>query len=642
MARSTQLLSAAIGVILCLSTFPIVAHMTVTVDSVTWKQTIDNFTSTHLKCSPPTQLQPEFASENVGNGSWDDLSSTLLYLAATGCKRSLCGASDNRTCIEEQLIDLQVVDDNSISVERRLDALNSFLRKLSDNYRPSPTKTTSQCETADVILKELQLNKNQSVFKLLVNHLLRGDCFITSSNDHATGYTWSESNWSNINASVFEKVIGDVNSISKQCNCQSNRCKRHVAIEATPSICLNGKDLFIISDQDKSDLLSREELIKYVCPPLMDQLLSSGNIGLSETNTNATGDGYSSNSIAYIYGTVSVTIISLCSIFGVVIIPCMRSRGYSYVMTALIGMGFGILTGDAILHLLPQAVGLHDIIHEGNDAPHTELIPPYLFKCIGVLAAIYALFLFESLSSIVMPGHSHDHGHQETKDGNGHMHGNGLNQLTAPVTVLDVKKSLSQEVLEIGENGLQTSSNSSLYGESSTSGEIATVELAAEDPIICCNLKSLALVITLGDTFHNFADGLIIGAAFASGLQGGLSSSLAIFCHEIPHELGDFAILLSTGLSRRNVIFINILSSLSSFAGLYIGIAIGSDQSAVQWALAITAGLFLFVALGDMMPELKKQSVESPWKQVLIQNIAVLSGMIFMAFMSIYEDEIRW
>lgn len=69
-------------------------------------------------------------------------------------------------------------------------------------------------------------------------------------------------------------------------------------------------------------------------------------------------------------------------------------------------------------------------------------------------------------------------------------------------------------------------------------------------------------------------------------------------CH---YPIGDFAILLTTGLSRKKVIIINLLSSLTAFIGLYIGLAIGSDEVTVQWTMAITAGMFIFVALGDMV-----------------------------------------
>lgn len=103
-------------------------------------------------------------------------------------------------------------------------------------------------------------------------------------------------------------------------------------------------------------------------------------------------------------------------------------------------------------------------------------------------------------------------------------------------------------------------------------------------------------MVLLGDALHNFADGLAIGAAFTESASVGIATTITVFCHELPHELGDYAILVSSGLSRGRALLFNFLSSLTAFIGLYIGISVSTDDTVRQWIFAITAGLFLYIA----------------------------------------------
>lgn len=114
-------------------------------------------------------------------------------------------------------------------------------------------------------------------------------------------------------------------------------------------------------------------------------------------------------------------------------------------------------------------------------------------------------------------------------------------------------------------------------------------------------LSSLALIITLGDSIHNLLDGVAIGIAFSNSIASGISTAIAVLFHELPHEFGDFAVLLSTGLSVRRAAVVNLLAALTAFIGLYVGLLLGANEAANRWALAICAGLFLYVALVDMV-----------------------------------------
>ena len=98
---------------------------------------------------------------------------------------------------------------------------------------------------------------------------------------------------------------------------------------------------------------------------------------------------------------------------------------------------------------------------------------------------------------------------------------------------------------------------------------------------------------------------LAIGAAFAAGYMSGLSTSVAVLCHELPHEIGDFAMLIKAGMTIKQAIFYNVLSSILAMVGMVFGLLVAASLPQVTpWLFSATAGIFLYVALVDMMPEL--------------------------------------
>ncbi|KAF6101137.1 solute carrier family 39 member 4 [Phyllostomus discolor] len=151
-------------------------------------------------------------------------------------------------------------------------------------------------------------------------------------------------------------------------------------------------------------------------------------------------------------------------------------------------------------------------------------------------------------------------------------------------------------------------------------------------------LRLLPYMITLGDGLHNFADGLALGAAFATSWKTGLATSLAVFCHEVPHELGDFAALLHAGLSAPRALLLNLASALTAFAGLYVALAMGVGEESESWILAVAIGLFLYVALCDMLPAMLRVRDRRPWLLFLLHNVGLLGGWAILLLLSLYED----
>ncbi|XP_046498053.1 zinc transporter ZIP4 isoform X2 [Equus quagga] len=164
--------------------------------------------------------------------------------------------------------------------------------------------------------------------------------------------------------------------------------------------------------------------------------------------------------------------------------------------------------------------------------------------------------------------------------------------------------------------------------------------LSPEPRRLSPGLRLLPYMITLGDAVHNFADGLAVGAAFASSWKTGLATSLAVFCHELPHELGDFAALLHAGLSVRRALLLNLASAVTAFAGLYVALAVGVDEDSEAWILAVATGLFLYVALCDMLPAMLNMRDPRPWLLFLLHNVGLLGGWTVLLLLSLYEDNI--
>jgi len=115
------------------------------------------------------------------------------------------------------------------------------------------------------------------------------------------------------------------------------------------------------------------------------------------------------------------------------------------------------------------------------------------------------------------------------------------------------------------------------------------------------DIKLIAWMVLMGDGLHNFADGLAIGTSFASSLPLGFGTSIAVLCHELPHEIGDFAVLRNAGVSLRRALIFNALSGVLCCIGTFVGLIIGGNPAFSNWAFLFIAGVFLYISLVDMV-----------------------------------------
>jgi zinc and cadmium transporter len=135
-------------------------------------------------------------------------------------------------------------------------------------------------------------------------------------------------------------------------------------------------------------------------------------------------------------------------------------------------------------------------------------------------------------------------------------------------------------------------------------------------------------MILIGDSLHNFLDGILIAAAFLTDLHLGIVTSLAVAAHEIPQEVGDFAVLLHSGFSRSRAFLYNVLTSLTTVAGGVLSyFALQPMQTALPYILAIAASSFIYIAVADLIPTLH-QRVEG--KAGLQQVLLIAAGILLI------------
>ncbi|MGD8407928.1 MAG: ZIP family metal transporter, partial [Thiohalophilus sp.] len=135
---------------------------------------------------------------------------------------------------------------------------------------------------------------------------------------------------------------------------------------------------------------------------------------------------------------------------------------------------------------------------------------------------------------------------------------------------------------------------------------------------------------------HNLVDGVLIAAAFMTDIHLGIVTAMAVAAHEIPQEVGDFAVLLHSGFSRRKAFVFNVLSSLTTIIGALLAYySLADMQDALPYVLAIAASSFIYIAVADLIPGLHKRvEISATVQQILLILLGVL--VIYLAHSTLH------
>ncbi|KAL4916878.1 ZIP zinc transporter-domain-containing protein [Aspergillus aurantiobrunneus] len=291
-------------------------------------------------------------------------------------------------------------------------------------------------------------------------------------------------------------------------------------------------------------------------------------------------------------------------------------------LSVMVAFAVGGLLGDTLFHLLPE-------IFLGEDSPdHVRfvMVEPNrnLLLGLGIMVGFFTFVAMDKTLRIATGGEGHDHSHSHSQEAH-----------ESAVTT-----------------GATTTSNSTeLKNRKSAKSEPNTTDPAPAKEEINTSVKLGGYLNLIADFTHNITDGLAMSSSFYASPTIGATTTVAVFFHEIPHEVGDFALLIQSGFSKRKAMGAQFITAIGAFLGTLIGIAVqelgGSNLTAADgitvspasgllgtsltlgdMLLPFTAGTFLYVGTVSVIPELletgKNKSVEI--QKTIVQFIAVAVG----------------
>ncbi|KAL4219047.1 hypothetical protein ACF0H5_021630 [Mactra antiquata] len=313
----------------------------------------------------------------------------------------------------------------------------------------------------------------------------------------------------------------------------------------------------------------------------------------------------------WIEAITATAIISVSPVFILLFIPLENTEKHQPLLKILLSFASGGLLGDAFLHLIPHAVSPHS--HGGGDDGHTH-------------------------------SHSHDHGHSHGGEG-GHSHDMsvGLWVLAGIIAFLMVEKFVrivkgdhghshgpkAPAVKDEKKSDKKDKDSSKETTDKKTDKVVKTEDKPVED------IKVAGYLNLAADFAHNFTDGLAIGASFMMGQNLGIITTITIFLHEIPHEIGDFAILVQSGCSKKKAMMLQFSTAIGAMMGTICSLfAEGVGDAATAWILPFTAGGFIYIATVSVIPELLE---DTKLGQSIKEIIALLIGVYMMVLIGQFE-----
>ncbi|XP_029135837.1 zinc transporter ZIP12 isoform X1 [Labrus bergylta] len=543
------------------------------------------------------------------------------------------------------LTNLHPAEDNSFLSTSETE---SILQLINQHYDPSNADSPYdfQCIDAIRLFKDVNVQESEgagmssvpNVAAAIISHILQGHCFGPKdlpSPAFFTDYIFQSLNrTTNLQITDLEELLHQL-GIGRGDSTHSHYSKRESIAGSSQNgaghfldgcnhetklghdwgeVCFSANQLVDIFELNHTSPISKEHF-RQICPAIIQQLLGNACESAEQSRQGALPTPFEK----YGYSTAAVLLITVGSMLGICLIffnSCQET--YTLILQLFVGLAVGTLSGDALLHLIPQILGLHHDSHSHDDELLTEE-KEYLWRILGIIAGIYGFFLIERIFSFLVPSHGHGH----SGDLPLQLKCNGQSQRGKSISTIQLG---SVEDLECAETSPQRT-ETRRPSHQSKQGQ---------------GVPLLAVMVIVGDSLHNFADGLVVGAAFSSSAETGMATTVAILCHEIPHEMGDFAVLLSSGLSVRTAVLMNFLSALTAFMGLYIGLFVSAEMEVQQWIFAVTAGIFLYLSLVEMLPEMSRVKTDRPFLLFVLQNLGLLMGWACLLLLALFEHELKF
>nr|CAI5841943.1 unnamed protein product [Callosobruchus analis] len=307
----------------------------------------------------------------------------------------------------------------------------------------------------------------------------------------------------------------------------------------------------------------------------------------------------------WLHAMASTILISAAPFFILFFVPVDSTDTEQPLLKVLLAFASGGLLGDAFLHLIPHAAMAiedgenshsHSHSHSHTHSHDGEAHGPHDMSVgLWVLGGILAFLVVEKGVRIIKGSHGHSHQH---------------------VKVVEKKKVKAKGCDDEVEEEVKEEVKTEVIKEIKVAGYL---NLAA-------------------DFSHNFTDGLAIGSSYLAGNTIGIVTTITILLHEVPHEIGDFAILLQSGVSRKNAMLLQLTTALGAVAGTALSLLAqnSSGAMAATWILPFTAGGFIYIALVSVIPELLDEEKPSVI-QTFFQVAAMLAGVGMMVLIAEYE-----
>lgn len=305
---------------------------------------------------------------------------------------------------------------------------------------------------------------------------------------------------------------------------------------------------------------------------------------------------------------------------------------YQPLLKVLLSFASGGLLGDAFLHLIPHAISPHSHGEDGEHHHHHHDEHDHSAStAVGmwVMAGVVAFLWIEKVVRLMQGGEGchHHHAHQEEKE---------EQKEEAEETTSEEKKSDDSSDGELRKRNVKGQDDGSTEEKAEDEEKIEekkeTAEVVEEEkPMKVAGYLNLA-----ADFFHNFTDGLAIGASFLGGQKLGFITTLTILFHEVPHEIGDFAILVQSGCDKKKAMWLQLSTATGAMLGCVIGLlAENVGEATTSWILPFTAGGFIYIATVSVIPELLKET--SDLKQTVKEISAMLMGIGMMVIIAMLE-----